>query len=276
MSKEANATAPQTFEVPVRDAEGKELERVRIDSSRIDIRVRPRLLKEAVLMYQANKRVGTHDTKIRGEVAGSNKKPWRQKGTGRARAGTRKSPLWRGGGIIFGPHPRDYSYALPKKMLARALRSALFAKFRDGEVMVVDGLKVEKPRTRTVAALLKSLGIEGSCLIGTAGPSPDRNLVLSVRNLPKVKIAPVGEFNALDVLKAKMILLTREALDQFLGNLNPSASVVPSVDGPSAPAAGTAGPSPAQELREGYPVAGDAPGDAQPPAESASESEVKS
>ncbi len=206
--------AGQQFEVPVRSADGKEIEKVRVDSGRLDIRVRPRLLKEAVLMYQANKRVGTHETKTRSFVAASNKKPWRQKGTGRARAGTRRSPIWRGGGIIFGPHPRDYSYSLPKKMRGRAVRSALFAKFRDGQVIVVDGLKAEAPKTKVVADALKALGVSGRCLLGTA--SLDKNLVLSARNIPGVHVLPVADFNALEILTAKTIVLTRDAFAQVL------------------------------------------------------------
>jgi large subunit ribosomal protein L4 len=165
-------------------------------------------------MYQANKRVGTHETKTRSQVAGSTKKPWRQKGTGRARAGTRKSPLWRGGGTIFGPHVRDYSYDLPRRKRKQALLSALFAKFRDGEVLVVDGLQVEAPSTKFMAGVLKSLKITGRCLVGTAGI--DRNLYLSARNIPGVSVAPVRDFNTLDVINAKKILLTREGLDEIL------------------------------------------------------------
>ena len=198
------------FTVQVRDPEGKDLGPVLVDAARIDERVRPQLLKDAVVKYQAAKRVGTHDTKTRAEICASNKKPWRQKGTGRARAGTRRSPLWRGGGIIFGPHPRDYTLGLPKGKRRLALRSALYSKFRDGEVVVVDGLKVEAPRTKQVAKALRSLGIAGRCLIGTE--SIDRNLVLSVRNLPGVRVLPVKDFNALEVLMARTVLLTREAL----------------------------------------------------------------
>jgi large subunit ribosomal protein L4 len=213
-AKSQTPPSPQEFEVPLRNAEGKEIERLRLDVSRIDQRVRPRLLKEAVVMYQANRRVGTHQTKTRGQVAGSNKKPWRQKGTGRARAGTRKSPLWRGGGIIFGPHPRDYSFAIPKQKRRLALRSALYSKFRDGEVVVLDDLKVEKPQTKYLAGVLRLLGVTGRCLIGTAKRDPA--LVLSARNIPGVLIAPVADFNALDVLIAKTLLLTREALESLM------------------------------------------------------------
>src|SRR6185503_1894432 len=136
----------QQFTVPVRDAEGKEIEKLEVDGSKIDQRLRPRLLKEAAVMYLANRRVGTHETKTRAEVAGSTKKPWKQKGTGRARAGTRKSPLWRGGGIIFGPHMRDYSYAINRKQRRLAVRSALLSKLQAGEVVVIEGLNAgDKP-----------------------------------------------------------------------------------------------------------------------------------
>jgi large subunit ribosomal protein L4 len=219
------------FDLPVRNAEGKEVDRVVVDAARLDKRVRPRLLKEAIVMYQANKRVGTHETKTRSDVWRSNKKPWRQKGTGRARAGTARSPLWRGGGIIFGPHPRDYSFAIPKQKRWLALRSALYSKFRDGEVMVVDELKVEAPRTRYVAGVLRSLGVNGRCLIGTA--AMDKNLVLSTRNIPRVLIAPVDQFNALDVMAARTLLLTREALELVLAGRRRGAKTEPaSPEGP--------------------------------------------
>lgn len=165
-------------------------------------------------MYRANKRVGTHSTKTRAEVAGSTKKPWKQKGTGRARAGSRKSPLWRGGGVIFGPRPRDYSYQIPRKQRRLALRSALSAKLRGGEAIVLEGLSLSSPRTRDVARALTAAGVRGSCLLLTA--LHDKNIVLSARNIPGVVVSPVGESNALDVLKARTIVLTRDALDAFM------------------------------------------------------------
>jgi large subunit ribosomal protein L4 len=224
-------SSASTFEVPVRDATGKEVERLKVAPGKIDLRVRPRLLKEAVLMYQANRRVGTHSTKTRAEIAASNKKPWRQKGTGRARAGTRRSPLWRGGGIIFGPKPRDYTTVMPKKMRNLATRSALFSKFRDGEVVVVDELKFDQPRTGQLAKLLRTLDISGPCLIGTA--EIDKNLVLSARNIPRLRVAPVRDFNALDILTARKVILTREGLDRVLADRD-------------APSPNAAGSTPAQ------------------------------
>ena len=164
-------------------------------------------------MYQANKRVGTHDTRTRGEIRGSNAKPWRQKGTGRARSGTRKSPIWKGGGVVFGPHPRDYRFGMNKKQRRLALRSVLMAKLRDGDVKVIDRLEVDTPKTSAVAKILGALGVSGSCLIGTA--ELDRNLYLSTRNIRGAQVMPVADFNALDVLRAQTIVLTQDALDRL-------------------------------------------------------------
>ncbi|MBI4586034.1 MAG: 50S ribosomal protein L4 [Planctomycetes bacterium] len=203
----------QEITVSIRNAEGQELEQVKFSGASLEVRHRPSLIKEAVVMYLANKRQGTHDTKTRSELAFTNKKPWRQKGTGRARAGTRRSPLWVGGGIIFGPHPRDYSYQINKKQRRLALRSALFGKFRDGEVQIIDRLEIPEPKTRHVAKVLKALNIGGKCLIGVE--AYNRNLALAARNIEGVQLLPVADFNALEVLKAKTILLTKAALEKL-------------------------------------------------------------
>lgn len=199
------------IELAVVNAEGEKVQTVPLDLSVFDDRRRGRLLHDVVVMYQANQRVGTHETKTRGKVAGSTHKPWRQKGTGRARAGTRKSPLWRGGGVIFGPHPRDYSFQVNRKQRRRALRSAIFGKLRDGEVRVIDRISLDAPKTRQIARLLSSLQIQTPCLIGVS--SHDKNIVLATRNIPDVSVKSVRDFNALDVLRARTLLLTREALD---------------------------------------------------------------
>ncbi|MBI4603092.1 MAG: 50S ribosomal protein L4 [Planctomycetes bacterium] len=220
-SAPAESAAPLL--VPVRGLAGEDKGQLPVPPERLDSQGRHPLLKEAVVMYEANRRVGTHATKTRSEVAGSTRKPWKQKGTGRARAGSRKSPLWRGGGIIFGPHPRDYSYAINRKQRRLALRAALHAKFRDGQVVVLDGLRLEAPKTKVVQAALKALGVQGSCLIGTG--SSDRNLHLSARNIPGVSVSPLKDFNALEVLKARRIVLTREAFDELCGG--PGAAGAP-------------------------------------------------
>ncbi len=228
MSKSKSETQ---IDVAVQNAEGREVDRIRFDAAKLDSRCRATLIKEAVVMYRANQRSGTHETKTRSKIAGSNRKPWRQKGTGRARAGTRKSPLWRGGGIIFGPHPRDYGYQINKKQRRRALRSALFAKFRAGDVKVVDRIELDKPSTKTVATLLRQLGVDGRALIGTE--AVDRTVWLSARNIEGVKTLPVGDFNALDVLHADTVVLTRPALEKLLESGAPAAAAAADPGGES-------------------------------------------
>jgi len=213
----------KTIQIPLKGVGGEDKGSLEISADSVDCRVRYPLLKEAAVMYLANRRVGTHETKTRAEVAGSTKKPWKQKGTGRARAGTRKSPLWRGGGIIFGPHMRDYSYAINRKQRRLAVRSALLSKLQAGEVVVIDGLNAgDKPRTKPVAAALQAIGVRGRCLLGTG--TYDKNLYLSARNIEGVTVAPVKEFNALDVLNARTIVLTRDAFDSLTASLAEAGS----------------------------------------------------
>jgi len=212
MSAKAAEAKTQTFKVASRSAAGEDKGELSISSDRLDTQVRYRLLKQAVVMYQANKRQGTHSTKTRSEVAGSGKKPWKQKGTGHARAGSRKSPIWRGGGVVFGPQPRDYSFSINKKQRRLALRSALFSKFNSEEVQVIEGLDFETPATGKLAAVLAACGLEGKrVLIGTV--SRKNGLCLSARNLRKVEVSAVSDFNTLDVLQADCLLLERDAFD---------------------------------------------------------------
>ena len=173
-------------------------------------RVLGRTIKEAVLMYEANARQGTHKAKTRAEVAGGNKNLWKQKHTGRARMGSTKSPLWKGGGIIFPPVPRDYSYHMPKKARRVALYSAIFSKVRDGELAVADGFPTDKPSTKSALAVLSALGMHESVTVVTDGV--DRNLWLSLRNVPGVTVRPVSDLNARDVLVRKNMVVTSAAL----------------------------------------------------------------
>jgi large subunit ribosomal protein L4 len=207
----SDMSAAETLEVPLRGVAGEDKGRLAVPRAGLDKRVRVSLLKEAAVMYQANKRVGTNETKTRSQVRGATRKLWKQKGTGRARIGSVRSPSTRGGGVIFGPHNRDYSYSINRKQRRLAVRSALYGKFLDGKVVVLEGLKVEAPKTKSVATALSAIGVHGGCLIGTH--AHDRNLVLSARNLPGVLVSPLKEFNALDVLTARTIVLTREAFD---------------------------------------------------------------
>lgn len=184
-----------------------------VDTALFGERVLGRTLKDAVVMYEANARQGTHKAKTRGEVKGPNKKLWKQKHTGRARMGTRKSPLWRGGGVVFGPRPRDYSYQMPKKARRLALRNAIFTKFRDGEVAIADGWPSEAPSTKSAHGVLKALGMERSTLVVTE----ERDVVLyqSLRNVPAVDVQPLSDLNAHQVLLRRFLVLTPEAFEKL-------------------------------------------------------------
>jgi large subunit ribosomal protein L4 len=179
--------------------------------------VRVQVLRQAVLAYEAAQRTGTAFTLDRSVIEGSRAKPWRQKGTGRARAGFRRSPIWRGGSVVFGPKPRDYRQRMPRKALQAAKRSAYLAKFLDGEVVVVDELSVERPRTKEVASALAALDIDRSVLIATADHDPV--LWKSARNIPRVALKPVAEINAYDLLRSQKLLITRAALDKLVAGL---------------------------------------------------------
>lgn len=184
-----------------------------IDEAAFGDEVRWTLLRDAVVMYQANRRVGTHSTKTRAEVKGAVRKPWRQKGTGRARSGSRKSPIWRGGGIVFGPKPRDYGYSMPRKALRQALRSAVLGKLLDGEVDLLAGAALESPRTREFARAMTGLGIEGSALVVLR--REDEVLMKSARNLARTRVRSAGDLNAYDVVSHDRLIFTQEAYEQL-------------------------------------------------------------
>ena len=197
--------------------EGEQVGTVEVDPAAFGGTVNRQLLHDAVVMYQANRRVGTHCTKTRGQVAGSGKKLFRQKGTGHARAGSKRTGKRVGGGTAFGPKPRDYSYAMPKKARRLATRMALLSKFEDDEAVVVDGLDFDEPKTKRMAGVLRALGLDGqACLVATDGV--DEMLLRSTRNLEKVDILPAIELNAYALLRRKRLLLTRAALDSLQGS----------------------------------------------------------
>ena len=168
---------------------------------------------DAVVAYLANQRLGTAKTKQMGEVAGTGKKPWRQKGTGRARAGSFQSPLWRGGAVVFGPHPRDYSLKVPKKLKTLAFRKALSERFLAGDVIVVDDLKLDNHKTKPFAAVLKKLASAKTTLV-VADPVDD-NLKLASRNLPTVAIEPADSVNVYQLLRFDKIVVTKSALEKL-------------------------------------------------------------
>jgi large subunit ribosomal protein L4 len=196
----------------IHDRAGKQVGTYDIDPADLAPSVNKQLLHDAVVMYQANQRQGTFRTKSRAEVAGSTKKMYRQKGTGNARAGSRRSPVRRGGGHTFAKRPRDFSYRLPRKALQLAMRMALASKLQDDEVILIDDLKFDAPRTRDMAATLKALGIAGdSLLVATADHNP--TVYKSARNIDRVEISPVSGLNALNLLLPKRVLITKAALD---------------------------------------------------------------
>jgi large subunit ribosomal protein L4 len=200
--------------VPIHDMSGKEVGKYDFDPADLAPGINKQLLHDAVVMYENNRRVGTAQTKSRAVVAGSKKKMYRQKGTGRARAGNRRTPVRRGGGHAFAKVPKDWSYRMPKKAIRLATRMALLSKFQDGEAIVVDQLAVSSPKTSTISTMLKALGVsKQSCLLAIAGA----NAVVwkSARNIPTVQVAPAAELNAYDLLRQKRLVITREAIDQL-------------------------------------------------------------
>lgn len=176
-------------------------------------RIKTDLIHESVVRANAAERRGTHATKNRALVSGSGKKPWRQKGTGRARVGEIRNPLWRGGGTVFGPQPRSYAYTLPKKVERGALRAALAQKLRDEAVVVVDALAAAEVKTKAAAGLLKALGVEGKALL--VDVAPDEKLALSVRNLPGVQLLPSNRISARDVMDTRKVVVTRAAMEKL-------------------------------------------------------------
>jgi large subunit ribosomal protein L4 len=186
-----------------------------VDAAAFGTKVLGRTLKDAVVMYEDNMRQGTVQARTRSMVKGPNKKLWPQKHTGRARMGTPKSPLWRGGGRIHPPEPRDHRYSMPKQARRAALRNAIFTKFRDSEVAIADGWPTGKPSTKSAVAVLDKLGMRASATVVTT--EVDRNLYLSLRNVPLVDVRPLAELNARQVLLRRYLVLTPaafEALEQ--------------------------------------------------------------
>jgi large subunit ribosomal protein L4 len=172
---------------------------------------------DAVVAYQAAQRMGTACTKNAGEVAGTNKKPWRQKGTGRARAGSFQSPLWRGGGVVFGPKPRDFTKKISRNTRQLALRKALTERLRAGDVVLVDDLKLASPKTKDFLAVVTALGLKGTALF--VSPAADKNLALASRNVPNVALTTGETLNTYEVLRSDKLVFTRGAFEQVEARL---------------------------------------------------------
>ncbi|RMG07270.1 MAG: 50S ribosomal protein L4 [Planctomycetota bacterium] len=202
-----------SLELKTCDATGKAVGSVTVDEAALGGKVKNRLLHAAAVMYHNNLRQGSHCTKSRSEIAGSTKKLYRQKGTGRARMGNRKSGIRRGGGVIHGPKPRNYVYHMPRKQRQAALRSALLGKAKDDELRLVSGLDFSEPKTKHMAALLGALGLEDTVLVATDGLK--RNVHLAGRNMPGVTVLPAQEVNARHVLTHKFLVMDQAAFERI-------------------------------------------------------------
>ena len=194
------------MQVPVYSLTGEVVEHIEVSDQVFAVPFNEGVVHQAMVRQQANARQGTASTKTRSEVSGSNRKLFRQKGTGSARAGNRRSPLRRGGGIIFGPHPRSYRQAMPKKMRQLALRCTLSVKAGDGELKVLKELNLEEPKTKKMVQILAALGVDSPALIVTS--EPEDNIIKSASNLKGIKTMPANLLNVLDILSYKMLLMT--------------------------------------------------------------------
>jgi len=200
-------------DVDVVDKTGKAVSKVTLPDALFGGPVRADLVHEAVRNIMANRRQGTASTKTMGEVSGGGAKPWRQKGTGRARIGSIRAPHWKGGGTVFGPKPRDYGYRIPKKVRRAAFRSALAARLQGGDLVVVDEIRLEEPKTKLMRQWLEGLDLAGAkLLIILGGGENDALVARAARNLPTVKIVRANEVNTLDVVAASKVLLPSSAL----------------------------------------------------------------
>jgi large subunit ribosomal protein L4 len=213
--------------VPVKNMNGQQVGEVELSDAVFAAPINTTVMHQALMRQLSNARLGTHDTKERGEVSGGGKKPWRQKGTGRARQGSTRAPNWVGGGVIFGPTPRKYTKSMPKKMQRSALRSALSVKLASDQVIVIDQVAIDAPKTKTAVKMLSALGVaDQSVLLVT----PEKNIAVwkSVHNIPQVKLLQFGYLNIRDLLGYDLLLLTRdavEAIELWLGADVPAAEV---------------------------------------------------
>ncbi len=198
--------------VPVYSMDGNQVGEIDLNDAIFGTEVNEPLLHQAIVMHQANQRQGTASTKTRAEVRGGGRKPWRQKGTGRARHGSIRSPIWVGGGTTFGPKPRDYRQKMPKKARRAALRSALSAKVAAGELIVLDQLTLSEPKTRLIANMLQKLNAGDRALIVIS--SHDPVIERSTRNLPGVMLRNAAELNAYDVLSRPKLVITKDGVDR--------------------------------------------------------------
>jgi large subunit ribosomal protein L4 len=205
--------------LPVVNLEGKEVKDLDLPDEVFGASLKEHLIQEAVVAFRAAGRSGTHATKNRSDVSGGGKKPWRQKKTGRARHGSIRSPLWKGGGTVFGPQPRDYAFPFPRRKRHGAMRSALSAKVKDGKLLVIESLALPQAKTKELARLVLGLGVKGSALL--VDEPGNRHLELSARNLPRVKATLSTALNIVDLLAYDTVILTEAAVGRVAEVLRP-------------------------------------------------------
>jgi len=203
-------------EIEIKDRNNKKAGKINLPDEIFGIKASEGVMHDSAVNFLANQRQGTHATKTKGLVSGGGRKPWKQKHTGRARAGSSRSPLWRSGGTAFGPQPRDYSYSIPRKVKHLALKNALSAKLADGEIMLIDDLSISKPSTKDMAAIIKTLGFEGQSLLIVL-PENNKNIKLSARNIAGVHVACASDLNAYTVIAHSRLLITKGAVAGIKG-----------------------------------------------------------
>ena len=207
----------QTLEI--KDKNNNTVETITLADEIFRVRKGSSVIHDVVVNYRANQRQGTHATKTKGLVRGGGRKPYRQKHTGRARAGSNRSPIWRGGGTTFGPQPRDYSYTMPKKARKVALREAFNRKLSDSEVVIIDKFSIEKPKTKEMLEILKNLELTGKSVLIVLSEKDDL-VILSARNIPGVYVTKMSELNTYALVAHHMILMTKDAVTQLEGIKN--------------------------------------------------------
>jgi large subunit ribosomal protein L4 len=200
--------------VELKDRNNNIIGKINLRDEVFGLQAKPAVLHEVVTNYLANQRQGTHATKTKGLVRGGGRKPFKQKHTGRARAGSNRSPLWKGGGTIFGPQPRDYSYNLPKKVKRIAVKTALSMKVSEGAITVIDGFLLNQPKTKDMVMTLKNLGLEGKKVLIVI-PGKDEVITLSARNIPDVRVVRVSDLNLYDVIVSNRLLMTKDAISRL-------------------------------------------------------------
>ncbi|MCX7629779.1 MAG: 50S ribosomal protein L4 [Geminicoccaceae bacterium] len=204
--------------LPVRNLAAEEVGTVELDDSIFGVEVRPDILHQVVVWQLAKRRAGTHKVKTRGEVNKSGKKIWKQKGTGRARHGSRRANLFRGGGVAHGPRPRSHAIDLPRKLRMLGLKCALSSKVKEGKLLVLDKLELPEPKTKRVVEAMRRLGLSSALIIG--GREIDRNFALGARNIPDLDVLPVQGANVYDILRRDTLVLTTEAVQGLVERLS--------------------------------------------------------